>query len=98
MQVASHAQKYYLRQNLGPARRQKKRPSIHDICRPIDEMDTAFCAEPKDLNRANLGLGGISDHGDPKVTTPDGNFSDTNDSFSAGVKVETSMFAWNLYP
>eukprot|EP00892_Ulva_mutabilis_P000896 jgi/Ulvmu1/10807/UM069_0043.1 len=32
-QVASHAQKYFLRQELTPSRRHKKRPSIHDITR-----------------------------------------------------------------
>lgn len=30
-QVASHAQKYFLREGLPPSKREKKRPSIHDI-------------------------------------------------------------------
>lgn len=31
MQVASHAQKYFLREGLPASKREKKRPSIHDI-------------------------------------------------------------------
>jgi hypothetical protein len=31
LQVASHAQKYFLREGLPASRREKKRPSIHDI-------------------------------------------------------------------
>jgi len=42
MQVASHAQKYFLRQELTPSRRHKKRPSIHDItCASINPYATA---------------------------------------------------------
>lgn len=31
MQVASHAQKFFLRESLPPSRRDKKRASIHDL-------------------------------------------------------------------
>lgn len=44
VQVASHAQKYFLREGLPASRREKKRPSIHDI-RSASE---AACMTPEE--------------------------------------------------
>lgn len=54
MQVASHAQKYFLREGLPASRREKRRPSIHDI-RSATEA-TAMTADERAKLRNSLQL------------------------------------------
>lgn len=57
MQVASHAQKYFLREGLPPSKREKKRPSIHDIrcSRNASQEDrTQLRSSLQQLNRESM--------------------------------------------
>jgi hypothetical protein len=54
MQVASHAQKYFLREGLPASRREKRRPSIHDIRTPTE--NAVITAEERAKLRNSLQL------------------------------------------
>lgn len=75
-QVASHAQKYFLRLNSGD--KDKRRPSIHDIT-TVHLKDTPspdHCEPPPSLNKSTLLTSSLKDSSTPKVLL---NWNHSND-------------------